>query len=73
MIWQVHDYSFWIKLANVKESFTQSEEYNFRNGTKISANHLASSCWEEPNHRQNLLKWDVFLMCFGQAIHSRSL
>ena len=32
----------WIKLANVKESFTQCEEYNFRTGTKISAKHLAS-------------------------------
>ena len=35
-------------VANVKESFAQCEEYNFRTGTKISANHLASSCWEEP-------------------------
>ena len=34
--------------SHVKESFTQCEEYNFRTGTKISANHLASSCWEEP-------------------------
>ena len=40
---------FWIKLANVKASFTQCEEYNFRTGAKISATHLASSCWEEPN------------------------
>ena len=39
---------FWIRLANVKESFTQCEEYDFRTGTKISANHLASSFWEEP-------------------------
>jgi len=39
---------FWIQLANVKASFTQFEEYNFKTGTKISANHLASSCWEEP-------------------------
>ena len=39
---------FWIKLANVKESFTQCEEYNFRIGTKISANHLAILFWEEP-------------------------
>ena len=37
---------FWIKLPNVKESFTQCEEYNVRTGTKISANHLASSCAE---------------------------
>ena len=39
----------WIKLANVKKSFTQCEEYNFRTIAKISANHLASSCWEEPS------------------------
>ena len=39
---------FWITLANVKESFTQCEELNFRTGTQIFANHLASSCWEEP-------------------------
>ena len=39
---------FWIKLANVKESFTQCEEFNCRTCAKISANHLASSCWEEP-------------------------
>ena len=32
---------FWIKLANVKESFTHCVEYNFRTGTYISANHLA--------------------------------
>ena len=38
---------FWIKLANVNESFTECEEYNFRTGAKIYANHLASSCWEE--------------------------
>ena len=38
---------FWKRLANVKESFTQREEYNFRTGTKIFANNLASSCWEE--------------------------
>ena len=30
------------------ESFTQYEEYNFRTGTKIPANHLTSLCWEEP-------------------------
>ena len=35
---------FWIKLANVNESFTECEEYNFRTGTKISANYVASSC-----------------------------
>ena len=39
---------FWIKFANLNESFTQCEEYNFRTGTKISADHLASSCGEEP-------------------------
>ena len=39
---------FWIKFANVKESFTQCEEYSFRTGAKISANHFASSCREEP-------------------------
>ena len=38
---------FWIKLANVKEYLLQCEEYNFRTGTKISANNLASSCSEE--------------------------
>ena len=35
-------------LANVKESFTQYEGHNIRTGTKISANHLARSCREEP-------------------------
>ena len=39
---------FWIKFANVKESFRQCEEYSFRTGAKISANHFASSCWEKP-------------------------
>ena len=39
---------FWIKSANAMESLMQFEEYNFRTGTKLSANHLASSCWEEP-------------------------
>ena len=39
---------FWVKLANVKESFMQCEEYNSRTGSKISANHLAGPCWEEP-------------------------
>ena len=29
------------------ESFTQCVEYNFKIGANISANHLASSCWEE--------------------------
>ena len=38
---------FWIKLANVKESFTQCEGYNIRTGAKSSAKHLANSCWEE--------------------------
>ena len=38
---------FFIKFANVKESFTQCEEYSFRTGAKISANHFSSSCWEE--------------------------
>ena len=35
---------FWIKLANVNESFPECEEYNYRTGAKVSANHLASSC-----------------------------
>ena len=35
---------FWIKLANVNEFFTEYEEYTFRTGAKISANHIASSC-----------------------------
>ena len=39
---------YWIKLANVKESFTPYEVYNFRTGDKIAANHLASSCSDEP-------------------------
>ena len=38
---------FWIMLANVKESFTQCKEYNFRTGAKSSANQLANLCWEE--------------------------
>ena len=63
---------FWIKLANVKESFTQCEEYNFRTGTKISANYLASSCWEEPIIDKIGLS-GMFSLCFRQAIHSRSL
>ena len=37
-----------IKFANVKKSFAQCEKYNLRTGTKTSASHLASSCWEEP-------------------------
>ena len=39
---------FWIKFANVKESFMQCEEYSFRTGADISANHFARLCWEEP-------------------------
>ena len=41
-------FQFWIKLANLKEPFTQCEEYNFRTNAKLSASHLASLCWEEP-------------------------
>ena len=52
---------FWIKLANVEESFTQREECNFRSGTKISANHVAPLCWEEPiidrtNHAKRMVQ-----------------
>ena len=36
------------KVSNVKEPSMQCEDYNFRTGTKISANRFASSCWEEP-------------------------
>ena len=39
---------YWIKLAYVKEFFMHCEEYNVSTGAKISANYLASSCWEEP-------------------------
>ena len=45
---------FWITLANVKESFTQCVEHNFRTGAKISANHLASlwgcTCYANCNY-----------------------
>ena len=37
---------FWIKLANVNESFTEYEEYNFRTGIifSMSRNVAAFSC-----------------------------
>ena len=60
---------FWIKLANVKESFTQCEEYKFRTCTKLSANHLSLA----HTARFFWLRTDIFvagdenLLCAGNT------
>jgi len=46
------------------EMFWQCEVENFRTGAKISANHLAPSCWEEPiidrtNHIKRMVQIKV--------------
>ena len=56
----------YIRLANVKKSLTQCHVYNFRTGAKISANRLASSCWEEPIIDKIGLSGTFSLCVFGK-------